>query len=251
VGGCRKFHGTIQDGNSFEEKEDTSYFSNELASHHADFVALQEPLTPKDTGALTQTAKINNILRYKYFENHPFTIRESHIEKGAYLSIGNIANLDVIKTYFHATPNPNLKKVRPNGDTWLTLDYGFLVSEVKYQNIEIAIANTILVPFHYFDRSITDGEFQYIRDDITDFFLKLSQKPSIVLGDFNFAKLKDTLPQIFESSLFSEAFENVETAPGKGQQDHILFSRQWKLLNKAIKKLEADHYLCEAELELN
>jgi endonuclease/exonuclease/phosphatase family metal-dependent hydrolase len=249
VGGCHRFVGDIQKGGTYEE-ENIPYFCKQLETRNADFLALQEVLTYKDPKVPTQSQVISHTLGFKNQVSHPYTFHSAIMDTDAYISLGNISFANVKNTYFYLTPNPNLKIVRANGDEWSTLDAGFLISEFTYKGTDIIVANCHLLALHYFKRSWVETEFQNVKDDITKLLLSFLKKPTIVLGDFNYANLREIYPKIFKDGGYSEAFENVETAPGKGQQDHILYSPHWKLNSYNLSRLEADHYLCEANLEL-
>jgi hypothetical protein len=107
-----------------------------------------------------------------------------------------------------------------------------------------------MVPFHYFKRDFIESEFEPIRRSIAEFYKSLANKPTIAGVDFNYNDLKKLLPQIFEDDLYREAFEGIETAPGRGQQDHILFSKDWRFEKYEVRKVTADHFICIADLEL-
>ena len=244
IAGAHLFRGDIQDSTNYEE-ENLDYIIFHLKNSAADFAGLQESHTPIDGGDKSQAFIIGSELNYRYIDNHPYG--KSHIKEGNLLSLSNLSKLPIIKSYFHLVPNPHIQIVRPNGDNWVSFDVGFLVSEIKYNDKLVNIVNCHLVPFQYFNRDLAEPDFKLIRDDIQNFLLSLLDKPSIILGDFNYDKLKNIMPDIFIDNNYKEAFENVETAPGKDQQDHILYSHHFKLKNYSITKLNTDHHLCQAE----
>ena len=214
------------------EKEDLDYFIGELKSLNADIICLQEAHTSKDNQYI-QGKIIADKLGYQYV-NHPYKAGESHIKKGHFLSLSILSKYPILKSYFRENPNPNLRSERSDGSVWITLDAGFLVAEVEYEGKQINIANTHLVPLHYFKSNYMEARHDAIRTFISDFLLNLNSSPSLVLGDFNFADLKKMLPKIFSN--YKQAFVQ-ETTPAKGQQDHILYSNAWKLLNIEVRKV--------------
>jgi len=133
---------------------------------------------------------------------------------------------------------------------WRTLDMGMLVSEINLQGRVINIANIHLIALHYYKRNWREKQFQNIKDFISNALVKLSEKPTIVIGDFNYANLKEIYPNVFTKGKYKEAFVG-DTTPEKGQQDHALFTRHWFLREtKIIKNVEADHYICLVNLDL-
>ena len=245
IAGCHKFEGRIEDASDYGE-QDFMYFAKILRDTHADFIGLQEAFTSVD-GKVSQTEQLAQELDYKNWQNHPYG--DAHYKGHNKLSLGNLHNFQLIKSYYHILPNPKVSILRPNGQTWVSFDVGFLVSVIKYQNQEINIANCHLVPLHYFKKDFADQEFDSVKKDLVDFALSLTSNPTILLGDFNYADLEKVAPNLFSAG-YKDAFTNTETAPGKGQQDHIIFSNHWTLDDWKVQKHEADHYLCEADLNL-
>ncbi|HCP08454.1 MAG TPA: hypothetical protein DIT25_01495 [Candidatus Moranbacteria bacterium] len=107
-----------------------------------------------------------------------------------------------------------------------------------------------MVPFHYFKRDFTELEFEPVRKSITTLFLDLLDKPTIIVCDFNYNDLQKLIPDVFAENCYQEPFLKIETTPGRGQQDHILCSHHWDLINYSVVKLNSDHYQCIANLKL-
>lgn len=105
-----------------------------------------------------------------------------------------------------------------------------------------------MVPFHYFKRDFAEPDFQNVRNAIGELCVSLVERPTLIGADFNYNNVAVLLPDIFVNNLYQEAFADIETTPGRGEQDHILFSRQWHSISSEVKKVEADHYLCLAEV---
>lgn len=242
IAGGHTFRGRVEDASSYE-KEDLDYFIDQLTVLEPEIISLQEAHTPTDQTHSSQAQTIAQNLGYE-FVNHPYSDR-SHIKQGQRLSLATISKFPIEKSYFHLLPNPNLKTVRPNGDVWVSLDVGFLVTEVDYRGLKVNVGNCHMVPYHYFGRDFL--EFEDIRNAISGFLISLSERPTLVAGDFNYNNLRELLPTIFENGRYQESFEGIETAPGRGQQDHILYSKDWTLGNYEVRKLDADHYLCASE----
>lgn len=249
VGGCHLFNGESKDNTSVYNDLDLAYFANVIKTTNADCIGLQETLTNTKNLNKNQMQDLAKILNYHWHTNRACILKESHIEPSAFMSLGSLSKLPVIKTYYKILTNPNLKITRPNGEIWITLDSIFEVLEIQYKNHIINFANCHLIPLHYFNKNYQDKEFYNLISETELFFLQLSSKPTIVLGDFNFDDLQKIYPSIFKNNLYNETFKR-DTTPYKGQQDHILYSNHWKMADYRITKHKSDHYLCEAEINL-
>ncbi len=230
------------------EKENLNYFIEHLQETRADIVLLQETHVSIDQSELNQSEIIAKNLGYQYVVDHVYG-GKSHIKKGQQLALSIISKHKILDSQFFKLPNPKLKIKRPNGDIWISFDVGFLSIKVKDEKDTINISNTHLVPFHHFQRDFAELEFAEVRESISNFLRKLSNNPTIVGGDFNFSKLRELLPRVFDNNKFQEAFE-TDTTPVSGQQDHILFSNHFILKDFEIKKLKVDHFLCQATLDI-
>jgi endonuclease/exonuclease/phosphatase (EEP) superfamily protein YafD len=195
----------------------------------------------------SQAEIIAKALDYDFKE---ITYGNSHIKEEQHLALATLSKYPIKKSYFHKLPNPNLTMRFPDGKVWESFDVGFLTVKIDYKEKPITVANCHLVPFHYFKRDFAEPAFQDIRDDISEFMVSLKDESVIVGGDFNYNNLRSLLPTVFESDQYNEVFEDIETRPGRGQQDHILYSSQWNLSSYEIKKADADHYLCIADFDL-
>ena len=228
-------------------QETLGYFTETLRKVNVDCVALQETHIAFHGDGSSQADVIGSELRLHVSPSQPYG--KSHIKDGRLLALANLSRLPILQTYFHKLPNPGLTVVRPDGARWVSQDVGFLVSQVLFQEELIQFVNGHMVPFHYFGRSFHELAFQRIRDDISHLFMALAQTGTIIAADFNYTNLQDLLPRIFEDGSYQDAFI-ADTTPDKGQQDHILLSKQWQYRSCEIKKTETDHYLCLADVTL-
>lgn len=243
VAGGHKLTQNVKDASGYE-KEDLGYFIQELKKINVDVICLQETHTSVDE-TVSQGEKVAKNLGFN-FVNHAYTGGESHIKKGQRLSLTTLSRFPITKSYFHQAPNPHIKITRPDGFVWVSLNVGFLIAEIDYEGVKVNITNTHLVPFHYYGRDFM--EFEDVRNSITKLLLDLSSEPTISAGDFNYEDLRQLFPKVFDAG-YQQAFEQ-DTTPEKGQQDHILYSKQWKLEGYEIIKAQADHYICVAKLKV-
>ena len=245
ISGGHMFKGTTEDAVSYD-RENLDYFIERLEDVDPDVISLQESHTPSGYNGASQAEIIAQHLGYE-FVNHPYSDR-SHIKQGQLLSLAIISRFPIERSYFHLLPNPKLTVTRPNGDVWISFPVGFLVAPLKYENRKINIANCHMVPYHHFKRDFM--EFVDVREDASSLLLDIAKEPALVGGDFNYNDLRVLLPGVFRNGVYNEAFEGIETAPGRGQQDHILFSHHWKLENYEVHRATTDHYICVTDLLL-
>lgn len=248
IAGGHKLTPNVKDAIGYD-KEDLDYFISRLKEVNADIICLQETHLSRDK-KYNQTEIIAQGLKRSYCLTQQYEEGESHIKPNHTLAFGTISKYPILSCSHHQPANPNLMIKRHNGKIWRTMDMGILVSEIKILGKIVNLANAHLFPFHYYKKDWSDKEFKHIRKFITDLLIKLSEKPTIAIGDFNYADLKKIYPKIFTKEKYKEAFL-AETTPGKGQQDHILFTKHWSLEEaQVIKDVEADHYICLAELNV-
>ncbi len=245
IAGGHTFSGSISDAMTYEE-ENLDYFIYQIKNTDADIVFLQETHATEKT---SQGQIITKRLAYKYFREHTYI--KSHIKKDSQLTLATLSKYPIHSSYFHAAPNPNLTIKRPNGQRWVTYDMGFLVTEMSFNDRKVNFANCHFLPFHYFKRDFLEPAFQNIRENISSFLIRAAEKPSIFGGDYNYSDLRKIVQGVFTNSLYKDAFANVDTTPGKGQQDHILYSHQWNLVGFQVEKVTADHYKCIADFTLD
>ena len=236
------FSGSVETAHQYEERN-LSYFVDELSAVGPNLIALQEATTPKPGSAeISQPDFIAKGLGLNFVESAVYG--PSFIEKGDSTSLGNLCEYEIVKSNFHKLPNPGLTVTRPNGDVWVSF-----VTEVKFNNEKVNFVNGHMVPFHHFNRKFSEDQFSGIREDVTEFLVGVSDRPTIIACDFNYGALTKLLPGLFARDLYREAFSGVETALGRGQQDHVLLSKHWSLKSTEIKKLQTDHCLCIVNVE--
>lgn len=248
IAGGHMFRKSLEDAISYDE-ENLDYFIEKLRNENADVIVLQEAHTPVGKGEAIQSEIIAKRLGYSFIANHPYG--RSHIKNGQQLSLSTLSKFPITHSDFHKIPNPGLSIARPNGDKWVSFDVGFLVCEIDYNGTLVNIANGHMAPFHYFKRDFSEPDFQNVRSAISELCISLSERPTLMGADLNYNNVVALFPDIYKNDLYREAFIGIETTPGRGQQDHVLFSRQWHLINSEVKKVEADHFLCLTEVGLN
>jgi len=245
VGGEHRFRKAIQNGGEHDEG-DKPYFLEQVRRVDCDIIGFQEThRVPEGERSFVDT--MHDELAMNVTDVYAYG--DSHIKKGCQLALATASKLPIIENKFIELPNPDLTIKRPNGDVWRTLDVGFLISELNTTNGKIYFLNTHLVPLHYFHRAVMEEVFADLRGEIEKIIMLYKNEPTILVGDFNYTNIREMLPQVFVEGGFRDVFTHEETAPGKGQQDHILVSRHWDVQSHTIERdVEADHYPCVVEL---
>lgn len=247
IGEAHVFDGRTEDGKSYGG-EDVEYFLNESEKVGARIISLQETPDPFQEDEISFSEKLGE--KSGYFVSGDFHYGKSHINPGNWHSLSILSKERMDNVQFHKLPNPGLRRHWENGDVWVTFDVGFLSCMTNVEGVKVRVLNCHLVPFHYFERDAMDPEFDFIRETVSNSILRYKDEPTLILGDFNYHDLDKMFPAVFREGNFFEVFTEEETAPGRGQQDHILFSRHWELNGYELRKLRADHYQCIADVSL-
>ncbi len=226
-------------------QENIEAFIPPLQRDNADVICLQEIHAESLTGS-QQAATLSEALHMKPSQIYSYN-NDSHIKPGSHLAMVTLSKQTIKKSTIQKPPNPNLSVTRPNGAIWRTLDCGFLISEVEYKGQTIYVVNGHLVPFHYYGRNFSESSFDFIREAITNILVPLSNRPTIIGADFNIDGLEKLIPGLFPT--FTEIFHE-DTTPTRGQQDHILVSKHWGVVDYEVEKSISDHYLCSVNLQL-
>lgn len=142
-----------QERNKFD-REDLSYFIEEIKKIQADFICLQEVHISETSN---QVKSIANALGYEFFEVE--SIANSHLKDGEKLSIALISKYPITQRTFHTLPNPKLQSII-NGQIAISHDKGFLECKIHYEKIEIRILSGHMVPFRKFEKNFLDDEFK-------------------------------------------------------------------------------------------
>lgn len=240
---------SVEDALSYEE-ENLEFFVAELKKVNADILVVQESHVPVNSAERSQADIIARDLGYQLAGSHSYQER-SHIKAGNQLALAVLSKYPAITARFYKMPNPHLAVVRENGDHWKTYDVGFLNCVLDYAGTKINVLDGHMVPFHYFKRDFMEPPFRTIRDAMTELFVSFAKEPTIIGADFNFNNLNVLLPSVFKNDQYREAFVDVETAPGRGQQDHLLASQHWSIRSSEVRKTgRTDHPICIMDLEL-
>lgn len=225
------------------DKEDISYFINELKSINPDIVCFQEIHVSEKNN---QPKIIADSLGFQYIATH--SIADSHLKENEKLSISIISRFPIISSKFNTLPNPNLQFVW-KGKTAFSHDKGFMEAIVGYKRTNIKILSGHMVPFRKFGKFFLDTEFKEIRNRIEQIILH-EKMPEIICADMNFdEEIEKLIPNVFDNN-FKFVLKNNPTTPKGRTYDKIIVSKEWESANSNIIKGKADHFLCFADIEL-
>ncbi|MDB5264864.1 MAG: hypothetical protein JWN64_435 [Parcubacteria group bacterium] len=229
--------------------KDILYFIEELRSINADIVCLQEAHT-SDDGENSNAQDIAKALEYPYVFNSVSSV--SHIEEGYKLSTSILSRLPFVDERRIFYPNPSAPLVWRNGNP---------AKAMHEKNLQIAsteffsIANNQMLPIHLFSLSYDDGGVgSELARGINKVMTENVVNPVLWCGDFNFEDPLSIYPHLKALQL-TEALPDTDTRPSvegaKKRTDHIFYSPEFTLVASDVIVVNADHYLCWAEFELD
>lgn len=225
--------------------QDLNYFVKNIKELNADIVVIQENQTDpsKEEGSIAHT--IAKECGYDYVFSS--VASKSHIDKGLMLGTAIISKLPILSSETFNYQNPEFELKWADGRP----------AEQHGKNFQLIgvdgfyIANTQLLPLHYFGHSYESGEGFKLAQQHNELYKNL-KTPLIFCGDFNFnnpAKVYSTLTDDLE---LKDLFDNtVTTRPHKDEfrqrTDHIFYSKEFSVIESRIIKTNTDHYLCFVE----
>lgn len=228
--------------------EDLNYFIEQLRTVDADIVCLQESHTPED-GSTSNAHAIAHVLGYSYVLNSPSS--PSHIEEGSKLGTAILSKTPFSREQVVLYPYPAARLFWK--DSLAAVDR----HEKNLQVVQIEkflVANNQMLPIHLFGLSYDDEkEGGELARGINETMVANVACPVLWCGDFNFENPLSIYPHLNTLQL-TEALPGKDTRPSVGgakrRADHIFYSPEFRLLASDVMTVNADHYLCWAEFEL-
>lgn len=226
--------------------EEIEYFADCLKKIDADVICLQEAHTNDERSNASDIARLLGMPFVYNAVNSP-----SHIDKdfklgNAILSKVELEHIDSINY-----PYPAFDLFFSDGRPAVV--HHKMIQIYSYKNT--MITNTQMLPLTVFGERYDSGPGVELAESIQDLLIDRLRSPLIFCGDINFDIPSDIYPKLYKSLDLVEALPDEITRPNKMMikqtPDHILTSRDLKVEKADIITVEADHYLCYADIILN
>jgi endonuclease/exonuclease/phosphatase family metal-dependent hydrolase len=234
-------------GESHQRGADSSldYYVSVLCEQSPDVVCLQEAHSFE--GRLSQCAYLARRAGYRYFVERP--ISESHLAKGADLTLGILSRYEIRTHEYQQFPNPGLTAIGPNGDQWELFDKGYVKAVIDVGKQPLGVLNAHCFPLHYFRAKPTESRFrelwQMLAEDLRDMH---GRAPTIAGMDLNYEPVQDLLTDLLQPGGFSNAFGSTPTTAKGVQQDYILYDQRMELVQTTVRPTRSDHSYCQVEI---
>lgn len=240
VGGARKIRSLKQ----FDyAEEDAAYFAEQLAALSPDIVCLQETHT-SDQRSLA--AEIAGKLGISYVYNR--VVSKSHLDNDYRLGNAILSRHELHHVADATYPYPEFANFFPDGRPSQHHDKMVQIFELD----GLTIANTQMLPIHIFGEQYDSGKGAELAAQIDETLCAHLHTPLVLCGDINFNTPADVYPLLYKKFALQEAPPDTVTRPNiegaKKTPDHILVSRPMRILRSDVIIVEADHYLCFAEI---
>jgi exonuclease III len=227
------------------EAEDIQYFADRLTEINPDIICLQESHT-SEAGSIA--GALASKLNMPYVHND--IVSPSHIDSAYRLGNAVIAsvNLDHVKNIIY--PYPEFGHTLANGKP--SQHHDKILQIFHYGNI--TIANTQMLPLGIFGRSYNNDEGLMLANDIEAILLANLKTPLVLCGDINFDQPSRIYPKFFQELNLREVLPDTATRPAKEKikktPDHIIISPEITATHSEVVLVQADHYLCYADISI-
>ncbi|HEX6344295.1 endonuclease/exonuclease/phosphatase family protein [Umezawaea sp.] len=224
---------------------DLDHHAGVLRRFSPDVVCVQEA-HEYDLG-LGQTADL--AARAGYPHSVAVPISPSHLADDARLSLGVLSRYPVADLTHVRFANPGLSAVGPSGEDWSIYDKGYLKATVVIAGRPVTVVNAHCFPLHHFGASPTEARFAPMWEAFgRDLLATAAAAPVLLAVDLNHPSVEDLLGGVVGEGGYSTAFRDVPTTPKGVQQDHILHSGAFRLLDTRVVPTLGDHSYCDARL---
>ena len=209
----------------------------QIKINNVDVICFQEAITSsKNLPKIKEFILANTNLKYAI----EFELSDSHINIGSKMGIVICTRYKISNIEKIMLDNPKLIYKANDEINYYSHDKGFIMCDIN--NIKLVTGHCL--PFHVFKKSILD--YLNIFENI-DNKLYLEKMESIILcGDMNYDDIEVMFPKFYSKS---KATINEATRKEK-QLDHILVTKNIKLINSRVIDTYFDHKLCVVDIEL-
>lgn len=223
-------------------------------SYSPDICCFAEMVFDDEHNNSSMVEKMSKEYGLPYYKN--LAGEKSWMVEGKYFGLSILSKYPIEEHEGILLPNPKLEIFKPNGDHWVSHDKTIQKAVLDINGKLVNVFNYQGFPYHPFKRKITEDDFAHIRLATSD-ILNESGKPSIITGDFNNKgiEIEEALPELFANGNIkrSVTFNPIEHNPllhNPTQMDHVLLSKEFKVIDSKIDKNYSDHSAIILELEL-
>lgn len=225
--------------------EDIAYFVDCLKQINPDIVCVQESHTNEQR---SNAADIAKLLGMPYVYN--VAVSPSHIDSEFQLGNAILSKVALSHVADVQYPYPSFDLFFSDGRP----------AAVHHKMIQIyklgdmVIANTQMMPLGIFGASYASGPGAELASSIQQLLIDNLSAPLLLCGDLNFDTPQDIYPELYNTLRLHETLPDVPTRPAKDMAkhtpDHILVSDGIAVAAADVIEVEADHYLCYADITL-
>jgi exonuclease III len=225
--------------------EDLQYFTDQINELDPDLVMLQETLTsPKRI----QAEQLSQMTGLSYSLN--IAMSPDHINPEEYLSCSVISKKPLNDAINIIQPYPDFPLVFKDGHEANRFDKYFM----KFKIGGVTFINTQIQPLHYWGYKYMEGKGKDYASKLETSLTQILETPAIICGDFQFGELESVMPNLFKKLFLIEALPNEPTrirADGNNtRSDHILISRDFKIVESKVIHTQTDHRLGFTEITI-
>lgn len=209
----------------------------QIEINNIDVICFQEAITYSENLPKTKEfISTNTNLKYTI----EFELSDSHINIGSKMGIVICSKYEISNIEKIMLDNPKIMYKVNDEITYYSHDKGFIMCDIN--NIKLVTGHCL--PFHVFKKNILD--YLSIFEKI-DNRLCLEKKENIILcGDMNYDDVEVMFPKFY-----SKSKDTINEATRKERQlDHILVTKNIKVINSIVIETCFDHKLCIVDIEL-
>lgn len=250
ISGGREFLGSIYGESDFGEVVLDKYIEA-ISSCNPDVVSLAEVHLEDDSHS-EMVQYLSEQLQLPYFDI--LGSDKSHLADNKILGNAVLSKYPIVKVDHFIVESPLIETIRPNGDHWVMHHKPAQTAFIQVANSVIGVTSLQYMPFHHFNRKMSEPEFTPQRQSLVDHLTQnRTSTVEIITGDFNNKDqgLTEAFPELFEHG-FLEAIETKSTITGIDQQlDHILYRKaDGTVIDAGTIPIPSDHIGLWATIEI-
>ena len=224
--------------NNIVNLDSYEYIKDMIIENDIDIICFQENITSSENiVAISEYIKQNTELKY----NCDFELSHSHINIDCMMGVSICSKFPINNYEKVMFENPMLEFKKDENRTYTSHDKGFIIAYIN----DIVITSGHCLPFHIFEKNPTDYVeiFKPMEDKFIDI---LNNNPNVIIaGDMNYSNVEELFPNVLNltnKTIFGDTYKDM-------QIDHILISKNIKVLSSEMIETRFDHNLCIVEID--